>query len=317
MRPPNLICHCDWSKTAKKRWIAKAVLGIDGNYTVYAPECVDAASALLPRLRAESGDQGRVLLGFDFPIGIPLNYAERAGATSFRDFLLQLGVNDWREFFHVCNSPDQISVYRPFYPNRCDAGVLRQQLFDGHGVRSMEPLLRLCERGGNGQRQACSLFWTLGGNQVGKAALCGWKDVLIPAMTDDSVGLWPFDGTIESLLQDKRVVIAETYPAECYGWFPDKLLRSKSDIDSRREYGSALLKWAERDNVVVEQTLMNAIRQGFPVGKDDAFDAVVGLFGMIQICTGKRSMEEPTSKDVQKIEGWILGRRSSPTMFSY
>ena len=43
-------------------------------------------------------------------------------------------------------------------------------------------LLRRCERGGNGHKQACCLFWTLGGNQVGKAAIIGWRDVLAPAL---------------------------------------------------------------------------------------------------------------------------------------
>jgi hypothetical protein len=170
----------------------------------------------------------------------------------------------------------------------------------------MESLLRLCERGGDGQRQACSLFWTLGGNQVGKAALCGWKEVLIPALTNDSVGLWPFDGALESLLTEKQVVIAETYPAECYGWFSGSTL-SKRDIDSRRKFGISLVSWAAASQVGIEATLAEQIRNGFPVGKDDAFDAIVGLFGMVQACSGMRSVREPKG-DALTVEGWILGR---------
>lgn len=49
---------------------------------------------------------------------------------------------------------------------------------------------------------------------------------------------------------------------------------------------------------------------GFQKGKDDAFDAVVGLFGILQICLGERVLYEPDDKTVREIEGWILGRRS-------
>jgi len=250
-----------------------------------------------------------VFAGFDFPIGIPAHYARCAEVPSFRTFLQELGTGKWSEFFRVCDSPDEISVYRPFFPNRSDAGVLRQNLFDGHGVTSMEPLLRRCERGGNGQKQACSLFWTLGGNQVGKAALYGWKDVLIPALRGGGpIGLWPFDGKLESLFAEKRLVVAETYPAECYGWFPGERIRSKADPDSRREFAKRLLDWAQASGVDVEDSLRIEIRDGFIVGKDDAFDSVIGLFGMLQVVLGKRDAGEPDDIATRDIEGWILGR---------
>lgn len=34
------------------------------------------------------------------------------------------------------------------------------------------------------RRAACPLFWTLGGNQAGKAAIAGWRDILQPALLD-------------------------------------------------------------------------------------------------------------------------------------
>ena len=48
---------------------------------------------------------------------------------------------------------------------------------------------------------------------------------------------------------------------------------------------------------------------GFPQG-DDAFDAVVGLFGMLQVCLGQREPGEPDDRAIREIEGWILGRES-------
>jgi hypothetical protein len=64
-------------------------------------------------------------------------------------------------------------MHRPFYPNGKYKGRRKEDLFRGHGVSPLEPLVRRCERGGNGQKEACCLFWTLGGSQVGKAANIG------------------------------------------------------------------------------------------------------------------------------------------------
>jgi len=94
----------------------------------------------------------------------------------------------------------------------------------------------MCERGGRGHKQACCLFWTLGGNQVGKAAIIGWRDVLAPALRDGGqISLWRFDGSLPSLFVPGNVVVAETYPAECYGWFSEEPLGSKRDSRNRKK----------------------------------------------------------------------------------
>src|SRR5579871_2953882 len=56
---------------------------------------------------------------------------------------------------------------------------------------------------------ACVLFWTLGGNQVGRAAIIGWQDVLAPAMRamTPPLFLWPFHGTLADLHAPGRVVV--------------------------------------------------------------------------------------------------------------
>jgi hypothetical protein len=181
---PTLVYHADWDSKSSKRWCAKATLSADGRYVATGPSLVGNPTVLLENLKVEAGLQGIVFAGFDFPIGIPANYAERAGISKFREFLSELGEGNWSDFYSVCDKPADISVYRPLYPNGSYKGRRKEDLFRGHGVTSIEPLLRRCERGGNGQRQACCLFWTLGGNQVGKAALIGWRDVLAPALRD-------------------------------------------------------------------------------------------------------------------------------------
>jgi len=304
---PTLVYHADWSSNAQKRWCAKASLGADGRYTASEPVRVDELSRLVESLKAKASET--IFAGFDFPIGVPAHFATRAGIAKFPNLLPELGKGEWSEFYSVCDTPEQISVYRPFYPNHSLAGHIQQHLLDAHEAETMLDLLRICERGGNGQRQACSLFWTLGAKAVGKAALKGWELVLVPALKDNSVRLWPFEGELGALLQSGHTVVAETYPAECYSWFPGDPLRSKTDINSRIEFGSNLLNWALSSKVTIEPNLESAIMAGFPIGTDDAFDAVVGLFGMLQMCLAQRATGEPQEEMIREVEGWILGRQ--------
>ena len=311
MPRPTLVYHADWGSKPSKRCCAKATLGSDGRYTASGAKLVGDPTVLLKNLRTEAGALGAVFAGFDFPIGVPADYAKRAGISKFRDFLLELGKGEWSQFYSVCDTPEQVSTHRPFYPNGGYTGRRMADLFQGHGVSSIEPLLRHCEQGGNGQRQGCCLFWTLGGNQVGKAALIGWRDVLAPALQDESkVLIWPFDGPLQSLFAPGALVVAETYPAECYGWFSDRPLGSKGDPDNRKKFSALLLAWAEINDVTIDDGLSKEMRDGFLTGDDDAFDAVVGLFGMLRVCMGQRPTGEPNDKPIRDVEGWILGRQS-------
>ncbi len=306
----TVVYHADWSTDAPKRWCAKATLGADGRYTASAPQRVGNPDVLIEQLRQQAGEAGCAFVGFDFPIGVPAFYGDRAGISNFRDLLPRLGIGEWKDFYTVCDHPHQISVRRPFYPNGGYKGRRKQDLFRGHDVSAVEFLLRHCERGGEGRKEACCLFWTLGGNQVGKAAIAGWRDVLAPALRNKNpVSLWPFAGTLSSLLVPGSIVIAETYPAECYGWFSDDPLGSKRDPDDRKKFGASLLRWADAHSVIVEGDLREEMQGGFSHGEDDAFDAVVGLFGMLQVALGQPAPGEPNDRVIRAIEGWILGRK--------
>jgi hypothetical protein len=142
-------------------------------------------------------------VGFDFPIGLPQIYARRAGIHDFLSFLEEFQQGRWKEFDQVAEHPEQISLQRPFYPQR--PGHARQaHLLQGLGVDHVDQLRRACERARLGRRAAAPLFWTMGGQQVGKAALCGWREVLNP-----SVCIWPFQGRLDDLLRPGRIVVAE------------------------------------------------------------------------------------------------------------
>jgi hypothetical protein len=161
------------------------------------------------------------------------------------------------------------------------------------------------------------MFWTLGGNQVGKAAISGWRELLTPARRGGiDVAIWPFDGALAALLPTHRFVVAETYPGEVYGHLELRpALRSRGG--KRRQAARAgcadpLLAWAKRAEVTLAPELVDDIKAGFGPrpGADDRFDAVVGVFGMLNVLRGGRPSGEPDDPVVRRIEGWILGQAS-------
>jgi hypothetical protein len=314
---PNLIVHADWSTSPGKRWLARARLESDGRYLAYAPELAGELEGLLPRLRIRAGEGGATLVGFDFPIGLPLVYAQRAGITDFLAILPRLGHEQWSQFYEPASSPAEIGIYRPFYPAR--AGNARQlHLIEGLQVTSIDDLRRRCERAHAQRRAACPLFWTLGAQQVGKAAISGWREAIAGANgMPGYVAIWPFSGILSELLEPGKVVVAETYPAEFYAHlgvgFAAHRQGQKSGKRSQRDRlanASRLLDWADRANVLVAPNLEAALRDGFGASLDgeDRFDAVVGLFGMINVILGFRPVGEPKDEAIRKIEGWILGQ---------
>jgi hypothetical protein len=301
--------------------MARAVLGADGGYHAHAPELVNETGTLLSRLAAEAGPDGTVLLGFDFPIGLPVAYAERAGVDSFPDFLAALGHGDWEDFYLPAIRQEQISPRRPFYPHR-PGGTRQRHLLDAFGVDHIDQLRRVCERATQTRTAGAPLFWTLGAKQVGKAAISGWREVLAPGLRNPEMRLtlWPFDGPLDGLLRAGGIVVAETYPAECYGHLDVRLPmagQGKRSQAARRANAPALIGWARAAGVHPATDLDATIRDGFGAGGhgEDPFDAVVGLFGMVNVVLGHREPGEPADDSIREIEGWILGQHGEEASY--
>ncbi|MBC8446776.1 MAG: hypothetical protein H8D78_03410 [Chloroflexi bacterium] len=317
-RLPALVVHADWGSSPQKRWMARATLREDGRYYAHEPEPVGEPRTLVQRLHTDVGPGGSILLGFDFPIGLPARYAERADIEDFLALLPQLGQDDWSDFYTVAEHSAEISVRRPFYPQR--PGNSRQRhLVDGLGRGSINDLRRRCERARCGRRAASPLFWTLGAQQVGKAAISGWREVLGPALRSGviDVAIWPFSGPLFELFQPGRVVIAETYPAEFYDHLGVIFPRSKAGQKSgkrvqldRTTNAPTLLAWADVAQVELAPALRDDVGDGFGPSADgeDPFDAMVGLLGMLNVVLKRRSADTPDDDQVHRIEGWILGQ---------
>jgi hypothetical protein len=313
----GLIVHPDWSVHSGKRWMAVACVDTDGIAAV-APEPVGELTTLFDRLLVRAGEGVPVLLGVDFPIGLPVAYARAAGIDRFMDILLELGAGRWARFYEVANHPDEITIEWSFYPNR-PGGTAQRNLIDALGLESMDRLRRGCDRGGPGQRAANPLFWTLGGNQVGKAAISGWRGLLVPALRErrGELAIWPFDGDLDELLATKRIVVAESYPADVYRRLGiDLRLGGSAKRHGKRVQAcraanmQTIIEWIGRHAINCDPALFTAIADGFGHGPDgeDRFDVVIGLFGMIELIGGHLPPGAPADPEILAIEGWFLGR---------
>jgi hypothetical protein len=160
---------------------------------------------------------------------------------------------------------------------------------------------------------ANSLFWTLGPNQVGRAAIAGWREIIAPALTRDRVGIWPFAGDLVDLLGSREVVFAETYPADaCEQLWPERPRRpwSKLRQEHRAQWADTLLGLRKRLAVTFEPGIKAMIQDGFGPSDSgqDPFDALVSLLAMIQVLRDPKRSACPPSPSVRNIEGWIFGR---------
>lgn len=310
---PALVIHADWGSDPRKRWMCAARQEGGGGYAVSPPELVGDLPTFLPRMK-DRGHGGGVFLGFDFPIGVPAAWAERAGVSSFMDALEDFGSGEWSEVYRLAELPSQISVHRPFYPYR-PGGTSRSHLLEGLGLDHGSQLLRRCERGGSTRGPASPLFWTLGGKQVGRAAIIGWREVLGPGLRNGSLelGIWPFHGSLDRLLEARGVVVAETYPAEAclhLGLTPPGRGWSKTSREGRLRQAPGILAWAAWRGVALDPALVALIQDGFGSASsaEDPFDALLGLLSMLEVTLGHRPAGAPTARVIQEVEGWILGQ---------
>lgn len=303
--PFRTVIHADWSVSARKRWTARANYR-EGRWSIGSTTLAgDMLAALAVR------DDHPLLAGFDFPIGLPQSYGRNTGFADFPTFLRDLGDAEWDEFRTIAREPSDISAHRPFYPAGSAKGTKQASLIQAHGAADLDGLRRRSERATATRRAACPIFWTLGGNQVGRGALSGWQDVVRPSL-EAGASLWPFDGSLSAQVELGGLVLAETYPAEAYGHIGVRFGsgQSKRRQDDRRSHALAMAGWAIDRGVALAPEATAEIEDGFGSASngEDRFDAMAGLMGMMEVVLGRRS-EGPTAPGPETAwEGWILGQ---------
>lgn len=308
------IWHVDWGTRQDKRWLTRILIDGSASPVMQAPELFEPwhERLLTPDYLADM----QIILGLDLPIGLPKHYAVRVGITDFPQFLSGAQGPDWIEFSTVCRSLTEVSLERPFFPyhlvdQTALHGLTPQQAWLKKLGLTKSAVYRLCDSETPHRESAASLFWTKGANQVGKAALGGWGEVIKPLMTlhGTALGIWPFDGDFAALCATKKLVIAETYPGEIYGWFECKPI-SKTRQAERLKVIPQLSDTIADLGIVMTPSARTALETGFgnDARGDDRFDSFVGALGLYAVHSGKRPAPVPGDPIFRTVEGWILGQ---------
>ena len=297
--------HADWSMHAAKRYHALARQR-DKIWHIAAPRLVGDPMALLRPLLAEGPP---VFMGLDLPLGLPRAYAAHCAEADFPAFLRARLTTP--EFFQVNETLATISHARPFYPARGVKGMTRLSHAQALGMETAADLSRHCDRATPLRPAGAPLFWTLGANQSGKAAIAAWRDWLAPALQAGApLSLWPFEGGLHALLRPGHAVLAEVYPAEALRQLGLKLQGSKRDQHARRALAPTLHQALTQAHSRPEPALSAAITDGFgqDAAGEDRLDCLLGLLCMLQILDGRRPDHVPEDPWIQRWEGWVLGQ---------
>ncbi len=304
-----IAAHADWSMEARKRWVTIARRQ-GALWQASAPRLVGDPAALAAGLIAE---RGPAALGLDLPLGVPRGFAESRQEADFPGFLAGLTQN--LDFFTVSPSLETVSPARPFYPARGIKGMTRLAHAAALGLADASGLSRLCDRATAERPAGAPVFWTLGANQSGKAAISAWRDWLAPALAAGApFKLWPFAGTLHELLRPRQLAIAEVYPAEALRHLGLKLAGSKRAEAPRRALAPALRDAMAALNVTPDSALAEMIQVGFgsDAAGEDRFDSLIGLLGLIGVIDGRRPDFIPADPMIRAWEGWVLGQTALP-----
>ncbi len=310
-----LAAHADWSVDPRKRWVAIARRTADG-WRLGAPRLVgDVAGFPDALIRAAKG--GAVALGVDLPVGVPRAYAAGLAEADFPSFLA--GTASRPDFYRVCETLAEVGPDRPFYPARGRKGMTRAAHAAALGLPpDGRALSRLCDRATAERPAGAPVFWTLGANQSGKAAMAAWRDLLLPAVTGGGrIRLWPFDGPFRALLAPGHIALAETYPAEALRHLSVRLRGSKRRQADRRAVAEAMHAAMSRLGVRPDAAMVAAVEDGFGADSagEDRFDCTLGVLCVINVLAGHRPDTAPDDPWVRRWEGWVLGQTALPAGF--
>ncbi len=251
-------------------------------------------------------------LGADVPLGLPRDYVARhvGDVSRFPDFLR--GLAGRPDFFLVCAALEEVGPERPFYPRHGVAGMRRAAHAEALGLAGAASLSRLCDRATATRPAGAPLFWTLGANQSGKAAISAWRDLLLPALAEaEPPSLWPFDGNFRALLRPGGIALAETYPAEALRHLGLRLAGSKRRHADRVGLAAPLAAAMARLRAVPDPALAATLADGFgrDVAGEDRLDCVLGLLCVLNVLAGDRPDTAPADPWIRDWEGWVLGQR--------
>ena len=277
-----------------------------------APRPVDDVATLLDRLIVEAAG-APVALGVDLPLGLPRHYAAIRPEADFLAFLR--GLRPQSAFFDVAATIAEVGPDRPFYPMRGIGGMRQAPHAAALGLAGPLALRRACDHATAERPAGAPLFWTLGANQSGKAAISAWREMLLPALASNArPRIWPFEGPLRALLAPGSVAIAETYPAEAMRHLGIRLAGSKRRQADRAGAAAPLLAALAVLDAAPDRAMGDAVASGFGVDAagEDRFDSLLGLLCVMNVLAGNRTDAAPADPWITRWEGWVLGQTALP-----
>ena len=297
---PRTFLSADWSKSPEKRSVHVADLAARRIRREEGREW-DLA-ALLEVARGLAG-AGPVLVGLDLALGLPAGYWAKArqapgwrGPGSFVDWLG--GLAGESGFFEPVATAREWRVDRPFFRVPAGKGSLA-----AYGRRVEGGLLRRIDA-----RTGAKPMFAVSGipGTVGSATRAFWMELAAALGGDRDFAVWPFEGTLEKLFADGRIVLAETYPGLAYGAavaaeLPSRqLLVGKTKAAARAGVCDLLEEaaWVARGGVDLGG--LEPAR-----GDEDAFDSQLTAAAVLRCAVEGRVVCDPAWVD-ERVEGGMV-----------
>lgn len=289
----------DWGKDARKRSAYRAELStrrisrlpFDGSLL----SLVEYAATLEPP----------VLIGIDAAIGFPdaswqrLKKTRACQSGNFIDFLLSncLPVG----FFDPVTKPEDWSPERPFI--RPPRGSWSLKAFV---EASKDGFYRQIDSRLNGN----PIFVTSGiPGSVGSGTQALWQELIAIGKTS-KFRVWPFHGSLGTLLNAETPVIAEIYPKACYGIALAKNIPAPLMSLGKTRQGSrqdALARLQDSDWVASSQIVLQDLDAA--LSNEDDFDALFSAAALLRMVIETSPIEAPADT-CSTVEGSILGAAS-------
>ena len=306
--PAALAAHADWSIDPRKRWVAVARRAAAG-WVLASAASGRRRADFLARLRAEAGWRAG---------GARRRSAARACRAPTRrsgaeaDFLQFLqAARNWPDFFRVCATLEELAPDRPFYPARGIAGMTRASHAAALGLGAATGLSRACDRATAERPAGAPLFWTLGANQSGKAAIAAWRDMLLPALAaGEAVRLWPFAGPFRVAAGARRGgagrdlsgrgAAPSRHPPEGQQAPPGRPCRGVACRCWPRCSG-----WTSPPSAALRPPCVDGF--GADAAGEDRFDCVLGVLCVLNVLAGNRPDTAPDDPWIRRLGGLGAG----------
>jgi hypothetical protein len=299
IQSPGIILAADWAKNPAKRAVYEADVR---DRSITKLECSQWTLESILTV-ARSHKQHSVLVSMDLVLGVPRPYWREASGVkrwrqtnNFLDWLGTLGGED--TFWQEVRSPEDWNVLQPFFAVPGGAGSMT-----AFHTKAGYSLFRKPDR----RCQANPPFCVSGiPGTVGSGTRALWQELSPMLAERRDFRVWPFEGSLDQLLTNSTIVIAEGYPGIAYTAalresLPARRLKVAKTKRQQREAALGLLTnatWVTNHSVAIHD-LDEAL------ASEDDFDALMSAAGLLRCVLENYALDEPDCDD-RIAEGGVL-----------